>query len=116
MSGGGKRGAKRVTARDWVFGSRPRRLALQLVLNEKPPKEGWTKTQIAARCEVGPKGGADEHVRGLLALELLTERDGRYVPAKPKSPLAKRLALLVGELESVPEERIERLLQDRGHG
>jgi hypothetical protein len=102
-----------MTARDWIFGSRPRRLALRFVLNQTPPEAGWTKAHIAAHCEVGPKGGADEHVRGLVALELLTERDGRYLPATPTSALAKRLADLVGELESVPEERIERLLRQR---
>jgi hypothetical protein len=110
MTGGGKRGSKPLTARDWIFGSRPRRLALRFVLRTPPPAAGWTKTEIAKHCEVGAKGGADEHVRGLLALKVITERDGRYLPTTPMSPLAERLRELVGALETVPEQRVDVIL------
>lgn len=107
----GKRGAKPLTARDWLFGSRPRRLALKHVLANKPPATGWTKTELAERCEVGAKGGIDEHIRGLLALRVLEEKDGRYLPAAPPSALARRLAALVAEVEALPEVRIVELLE-----
>jgi hypothetical protein len=56
MAGGGKRGVKPVTARDWLFGSRPRRLLLRFALSTEPPETGWTKTEIARNCEVGSHG------------------------------------------------------------
>lgn len=100
-----KRGAKKLTSRDWLFGSRPRRLVLQFVLSNKPGPEGWTKTALAAQAEVHPKGGIDEHVRGLVALELLRENQGRYWPAQPSPALAKKLKGLLRELDHVPENR-----------
>jgi hypothetical protein len=100
------RGAKELTSRDWIFGSRPRRLVLQFVLANKPGPEGWTKTALAAQAEVHPKGGIDEHVRGLVALELLHESHGRYWPVQPSPALGRKLQGLLRELEQVPENRI----------
>jgi hypothetical protein len=100
------RGAKRLTSRDWIFGSRPRRLVLEFVLSNEPGEEGWTKTALAKQAEVHPKGGIDEHVRGLVALELLEERQGRYWPSDRGPGLAEELRRLLRELERVPESRI----------
>lgn len=113
MTGGGKRGAKPLSARDWVFGSRPRRLALKFVLSTQAAQKGWSKAQIARASGVGEHGGADEHIAGLLALELLLERDGRYWPAQPSSELGGRLEALLGVLETVPEQRVAELLAAR---
>jgi len=112
MNTGQKRGAKRVTARDWIFGSRPRRLALRFVLSSTPLGEGWTKSDIAERCEVSRHGGADEHIRGLVALGLLSERGGRYWPGQSAGALGERVAALVDELEAVPDRRIDELLDE----
>ncbi len=100
------RGAKKLTSRDWLFGSRPRRLVLGFVLDNKPGPDGWTKAALARQAEVHPKGGIDEQVRGLVALDLLRERDGRYWPADPSPALAKKLKGLLRELDQVPENRI----------
>ncbi len=110
MAGGGKRGVKPVTARDWIFGSRPRRLLLRFALSAEAPETGWTKTEIARNCEVGAHGGADEHIKGLVALGLLTERDGRYWPLSPTNTLGDRVSALVAELDAVPACRIDDLL------
>jgi hypothetical protein len=110
-----RRGPKPLTARDWLFGSRPRRLALRFVLHAEPPNAGWTKSEIAFESGVSKHGGVDEHVDGLVALGLLKERDGRYVPGNPAGVLHLRLLALIDELERVPEQRIDELLSERSH-
>jgi hypothetical protein len=113
MMTGGQRGAKALTARDWLFGSRPRRLVLRFVLSSTPPERGWTKSALAEACAVSKHGGADEHIRGLTALGLLTECSGRYWPGKDAAVLMERVGDLVAELEAVPECSIDELLEDR---
>lgn len=105
-----RRGAKPLTARDWLFGSRPRRLALRFVLHAEPVDTGWTKSEIAAQCAVSKNGGIDEHIDGLVALGLLREHSGRYAPGDPASALRARVLALIDELEHVPERRIHELL------
>ena len=116
MSSGAKRGAKSLTSRDWIFGSRPRRLVLSFVLGDKPTSGGWTKAALAREAGVHPKGGIDEHVRGLVALRLLRERDGRYWPVEPSPQLAVQLKRVLRELEELPEDRIEMLAHRRAAG
>lgn len=111
MSAGGKRGAKALTARDWIFGSRPRRLALRFVLEGPQPEQGWTKADIARAAGLSPKGGVDEHVQGLLALRLLTKCDGRYLART--SGLASQLATVLEALEEVPEERVADIVEQQ---
>lgn len=106
---GRRRGSKALTARDWLFGSRPRRLVLRFILDNEPPKEGWTKSQIATECGLSKHGGAAAHVEGLVALGLLDDADGRYRPAGVDHVLFMRVAELVNELESVPELTIKEL-------
>jgi hypothetical protein len=110
-SGRTRRGAKPLTARDWLFGSRPRRLALRFVLYGEPTDAGWTKSEIAAQCGVSKNGGIDEHIDGLVALGLLREQSGRYRPGDPAVALHARVLELLEELEHVPERRIEELLR-----
>lgn len=116
MHVGGQRGAKALTARDWLFGSRPRRLVLRFVLDNEPPKEGWTKTDIAAGCGLSKNGGATDHIRGLVALDLLDEEDGRYRTGALDGALLARVAALVDELEHVPDVPIDEVLKGRPHG
>ncbi len=113
MTVGQQRGPKPLTARDWIFGSRPRRLALHFVLNATPSKKGWSKSDIAESCGVSKNGGADDHIRGLVALGLLSEEGGRYWPGDPATALGGRVAELIDELERVPDQRIEKLLRTR---
>jgi hypothetical protein len=112
-SGRTRRGAKSLTARDWLFGSRPRRLALRFVLHGEPTDAGWTKSEIAAQSGVSKNGGIDEHIDGLVALGLLREHAGRYRPGDPAAALHARVLELLEELEHVPEQRIEELLPPR---
>lgn len=114
MASGGQRGAKPVTARDWLFGSRPRRLVLRFVFDNTPPDKGWTKTEIAESCDLSKHGGAAGHIRGLVALDLLSEDEGRYWPGRIDSALFIRVAALVDELERVPDRRIDELLEEKG--
>lgn len=101
-------------ARDWIFGSRPRRLVLRFVLDNAPPKQGWTKTKIAEGCGLSKNGGATDHIRGLVALDLLSEEAGRYRLGRLDSALFVRVAALVDELEHVPDDRrIDELLGER---
>lgn len=95
-----------LTSRDWIFGSRPRRLVLDFVLSNDPGEEGWTKAALADKAGVHRKGGVDEHVRGLVALDLLDEREGRFWPADPDGGLAEHLRRVLSVLEKVPENRI----------
>jgi hypothetical protein len=106
---GRRRGAKTLTARDWLFGSRPRRLVLRFVLDSEAPKEGWTKSDIALACGLSKNGGATPHVEGLAALGVLEERDGRYRPRGLDNSLVARVAELVHELESVPDVTLDAL-------
>jgi hypothetical protein len=109
----GRRGAKAVTARDWLFGSRPRRLILRFLLRNPAPPEGWTKAQIATACDLSANGGATHNVDGLVALGLLYEENGRYRPVGLEVALLARVAAVLDELESVPEIPIEALLAAR---
>jgi hypothetical protein len=106
---GRQRGAKALTARDWIFGSRPRRLVLRFILDSEPPTAGWTKSEIAVACGLSPHGGAAANVDGLVALGLLEEDERRYRPVGLEHSLVARVAALVDELESVPEVTIEEL-------
>jgi hypothetical protein len=114
MTAGRRRGAKKLTARDWLFGSRPRRLILRFVLDHQPPEGGWTKTDIAERCGLSKYGGATDHIRGLVALDLLYEENGRYRVGPIDGALFARVAALVDELERVPDRGIDELLQEKG--
>lgn len=107
MTSGQKRGAKALTARDWLFGSRPRRLVLRFALHTDAPAEGWTKTDIALACGLSKHGGATAHVDGLVALGVLEEQDGRYRPGTLDNTLVARIAELIHELERVPEVSID---------
>ena len=109
MATGRQRGAKPVTARDWLFGSRPRRLVLRFVMKGRPPRRGWTKTEIADACDLSRNGGATAHIQGLVALGLLEERDGRYHRPQRETVLFRRVAKLIDELDDVPEVRIDDL-------
>ena len=82
------------------------------MLSAPSGEKGWSKAQIARASGVGEHGGADEHIDGLLALELLLERDGRYWLGQPCGELAGRIEALLGELERVPEQRVAELLAD----
>lgn len=87
---------------------------LQYVLSNEPGPDGWTKTALAAQAELHPKGGVDEHVRGLIALDLLRESEGRYWPVQPSPALAKKLKGLLRELDHVPDDRISTERRDHG--
>lgn len=113
MSSTRKRGAKSVSPRDWIFGSRPRRLALRFVLDSDPPADGWSKSQLAVHAEVSPNGGIDEHVRGLLDLGLLVPVDDdaarvRYTRAEPNNRLEAPLRTLLDLLDSLPDTPLGR--------
>ena len=109
-----RRGVKPLTARDWLFGSRTRRLALRFLLYAEPAGTGWTKSEIAEQCGVSRNGGIDEHLDGFVALGLLHERAGRFWPGDPAAALRARVLELIDELENVPERRIGELLPPRG--
>lgn len=113
MRGGGNRGSKPLTYRDWLFGSRPRRLLLSYVLANRPGKDGWSKAALAGQAGVHPKGGVDEHVRGLLALDLLEDRDGRYWPPTSMPPVAEKLIPLLRELEAFPDQHLDTSPSDK---
>jgi hypothetical protein len=109
MTGQQKRGSKHLTARDWLFGSRPRRLVLRFILDHDAPEDGWTKSDIATACGLSIYGGAAAHINGLVGLGLLDEEDGRYWPLSIENSLLARVADLVDELEGVPDIPITEL-------
>lgn len=93
------RGRKALTDRDWLFGSRPRRLALEALF--AAPDRSWSKAALARAADVSPHGGIDEHVAGLTRIGLL-ERDGRgFRLADPLPSYATSLGELLAELQRV---------------
>lgn len=96
----GKRGAKPLGRKDWLFGSAPRRRLLEEVLGAAPPEGGWTKTELARAAGVSPKGGVDEHVAGLASLGILEPRDRRWFPGESVA-LGGALRRVLHELESL---------------
>jgi hypothetical protein len=94
----GKRGAKPLGRKDWLFGSAPRRRLLATVLGDEPPDGGWSKAALARQAGVSPNGGIDEHVAGLASLGLLTVRDRRWHPG-PAHDLGRAIRRVLVELE-----------------
>ena len=101
--GGRRRGAKALTPRDWLFGSRPRRIALEALLAEGPG-ESWSKARLARAAGVSPHGGIDEHVAGFVDIGLLERRGGGYGLADPPPPYLDSLARLLRELRRLPDD------------
>lgn len=108
MGTGQARGSKPLSRRDWLYGSRPRRLLIERAVLVRPPEDGWTKTDLAERASVSPNGGVDEHVAGLRDLGLLVEDRGRWSPATPRPALAGALRLVTRALAASPDERHSR--------
>jgi hypothetical protein len=94
----GKRGAKPLGPRDWIFGSAPRRRLLGVILAEPAPAAGWTKADLARAVGLSPNGGVDEHVAGLAALGLLAQDGGRWRPGRRRG-LATALRRVLSELD-----------------
>lgn len=93
------RGRKALTDRDWLFGSRPRRLALEALFAE--PDRRWSKAALARAAEVSPHGGIDEHVAGFTRIGLLTDDGDGLRLADPMPAYAASLRGLLGELQRV---------------
>lgn len=97
-----RQGAKPLTRRDWLFGSRPRRMALEALLAEGPG-EKWSKARLARAADVSPHGGIDEHVEGFVQIGLIERRDGGYALADPPPPYLDSLAALLAQLHGLPD-------------
>jgi hypothetical protein len=98
-----------LSSRDWVFGSRPRRLLLDATLRGRQPPLGWTKSALAERSGVSPNGGIDEHVRGLAMLGVLVETDGRWASAQvPLAAALRRVLQLLDEFDERPTQAAPR--------
>ena len=94
----GDRGPKHLTPRDWLFGSRPRRLALAAILLGRTPVGGWTREDLASAAKVTLRG-IDAHLDGFERLGLI-ERDGRAFRLVAGAPLVTDLQRLLRSLES----------------
>jgi hypothetical protein len=101
-------GARALHLPDWPFGAVGRRLLLQALLIETPPKRGWTKSDLEARAEVG-NGGLDEVLAGALQLKLIEQRDGRWHRPEKLPPIARPLKALVEASADVPDTPIDPL-------
>ena len=93
-------GPKPLTSRDWLFGSRPRRLLIEHVLESTPPLDGWTKTALADAADVSRHGGIDAHVDGLRELGLLIADGARWAPAVPQPAVGAALRQVTRALET----------------
>jgi hypothetical protein len=93
------RGRKALTDRDWLFGSRPRRLALEALFSA--PHQGWSKAALARAAGVSAHGGIDEHVAGLTRLGLLARDGDVFRLADPLPPYAASLERLLADLGTV---------------
>ena len=99
----GRRGAKPLSRRDWLFGSRPRRLALEALLAAGQDAD-WSKAGLARAAGVSPHGGIDEHVTGLVNIGLLEVHRGRYALAVPRPAYARSLEELLAALAFLPDD------------
>jgi hypothetical protein len=100
----GRRGCKTLSSRDWLFGSRPRRLALEALFAAQSDKR-WSKAELARAAQVSANGGIDEHVDGFERIGLL-QPDGRgYVLRKPPPAFADELSRLLAALRDVADTR-----------
>jgi hypothetical protein len=97
-----RRGAQPLTDRDWLFGSRPRRLALEALL-AAGPTSSWSKAALSREAGVSPHGGIDEHVEGFVRIGLLQARAGHYAISEPFPAFVASLADLLAELRGLPD-------------
>jgi hypothetical protein len=88
--------------RDWLFGARPRRLVLEALLVETPPRDGWTVAVLCDRCGVGERG-LDAHLDRLEHLGLIVRRRGSVSLADPLPALAADLRSLLRRVQAVPD-------------
>lgn len=95
------RGRKPLSDRDWLFGSRPRRLALEALF--AAPGRDWSKAALAREAGVSPHGGIDEHVAGLTRIGLLAREGDAFRLAEPLPPYAASLGRLLSELQRVED-------------
>lgn len=96
------RGVKPLSSRDWLLGSRPRRLALQALLEN--PERAWSKADLAQACGVSPNGGIDDQIDGLVRVGLLAADGRQWRLSAPDSPLAERLSALLLALADLPDD------------
>jgi hypothetical protein len=93
---------------DWPFGAVGRRLLLETLLLDKPPRTGWTKGELEQRAKVGA-GGLDEVLAGALQLKLIEQNQGRWHMPKKLPPIARPLKALVTATANIPNDPIEPL-------
>lgn len=95
-------GVKPLSSRDWLLGSRPRRLALAALLGE--PDRSWSKSEVARAAGVSVHGGIDEHVAGLVRVGLLARDGARWRLVVPGGALVAPLTALLAALEALPDD------------
>lgn len=98
----GARGVKALSSRDWLFGSRPRRLALEALVAE--PNRAWTKADLARAAGVSVHGGIDEHVAGFARVGLLVRDGASWRLAQPRGPVAGALEGLLDAIRPLPDD------------
>src|SRR4051794_37958482 len=97
-----RRGPQALTARDWLFGSRVRRQAIDLLLRSESAPEGWTKSDLAREIGVSPHGGVDNHLDALERIGLVHRAGTRFRSVRPPPRLALQIQQVLETLESVP--------------
>lgn len=101
------RGSQRLSDRDWMFGSRPRRRLLEATLLTPPPRAGWTRRQLAELAGVVANGGVDEHLGGLERLGLLKPQQGAppvWHPVRPRPELGSAVRRVLVALSDQNDE------------
>lgn len=105
-----RRGARPLEIRDWLFGSRGRRLLLEAVLLDDEPSAGWRKVDLERAAAV-ERGGADRLLAGASSLGLLRWDGRRWRRGEPPPPLSGPLEQLVAlsrELPAAPPAPLQR--------
>lgn len=88
-----------------MFGAGGKRRLVASVLTA--PDRRWTEAQLARAAGLHSKGSVDEHVAAMVQLGLLA-RDGLTLRLVGDSPLADPLRQLLGVLDQLPDEPIDR--------
>lgn len=97
----GARGPKGLSARDWLLGSRPRRLVLEAVLAD--PGHTWLLKELVELSGVGARG-LDAHLRGLEALGVIERDVAGWRAAAPGPPFAVPLQAFLVALGEVSDK------------
>lgn len=102
----------RLSVRDWLFGAGGKRRLLEAVLAAER-RRPWTEAELARAAGLHAKGSVDVHVRALVQIGVLSERDRVYTLVA-RHPLVRPLRRLLDVVATIEDGEVDR--PSRGAG